>query len=225
MDRTVRRGEEFQPEQDDPRTGKAFPAQAESEDVLPEEPGRQIKREPDFLEPEPEERAEEPGHPKKKSVRAGSEGARQKETRRDMIRRLIAKEHISTQNELTQRLLEAGFSVTQATVSRDIRELRLVKIADGNGRYHYEMGQSAARDAFPGTFYSLFHGSVRAVDYAQNILVIHTYSGMAQAVCATMDSMEWPDVVGTLAGEDTIIVILRTEKAAEQLTERLQGML
>lgn len=142
-----------------------------------------------------------------------------------MIRRLISSEHISTQNELTQKLLDAGFSVTQATVSRDIRELRLVKIADGNGAYHYEMGKPAARDAFSGTFYSMFHSSVTNVDYAQNILVIRTYSGMAQAVCATMDNMEWAGVIGTLAGDDTIMVITRTEKAAAQLAEQLRNIL
>ncbi|MDD6213509.1 MAG: arginine repressor [Clostridiales bacterium] len=145
-----------------------------------------------------------------------------KNTRREVIRRLIANEHISTQVELSRRLEEEGFQVTQATVSRDIRELRLVKISDGNGSYHYELGKPVEKYHASSKFYSMFQSSVTGVDFAQNLVVIHTYTGMAQAVCATMDRVEWPGVLGTIAGDDTVLVITKTEETAKELVQTLQ---
>ena len=146
---------------------------------------------------------------------------RDKDSRRERIRQLITTERIATQMELSRRLEEEGFQVTQATVSRDIRELRLVKKSDGGGRYHYEVSEPAERYHASGKFYNLYTSSVTNVDYAQNLVVIHTYTGMAQAVCATMDEMEWPDVLGTIAGDDTVLVICRSEASAQELVATL----
>lgn len=146
---------------------------------------------------------------------------RSKDARREMIRRLISGERISTQMELTSRLQEEGFPVTQATVSRDIRELRLVKISDGEGSFHYEMGKQEEPFHASGAFYNMFQSSVTSVDYAQNLVVIRTYTGMAQAVCATMDQMEWPGVVGTIAGDDTVLIVARSEEKAAELVKAL----
>lgn len=150
------------------------------------------------------------------------EGSKSKDARRDRIRQLIAKEHISTQMELSKRLEEEGFQVTQATVSRDIRELRLIKTADGSGTYHYAVSKPSEKVPASGKFYTMFQSYVTNVDYAQNLVVIHTYTGMAQAVCATMDGVEWPGVLGTLAGDDTILVIARTEKLAKEFVALLK---
>ena len=150
------------------------------------------------------------------------ESPRSKNARRDVILRLTSKERISTQMELTSRLREEGFRVTQATVSRDIRELGLVKISDGGGTFHYEPGKTEEPFHASGTFYHMFQSSVVNVDRARNLVVIHTYTGMAQAVCATMDQMEWPGVVGTLAGDDTVLVIARSDEKAEELIQALQ---
>ena len=152
-------------------------------------------------------------------------GGKNKESRREMIRRLVSEERISTQMELTEKLQEAGFAVTQATVSRDIRELRLVKIADGNGRFHYENSAVSEPLHASGKFYTMFRGSVTGVDAAKNLIVIKTHSGMAQAVCATMDNLEWQQVVGTLAGDDTVLVITHTDEEAENLQNALRDML
>ena len=154
----------------------------------------------------------------KKDVR---ENGNAKATRREAILRLITSERISTQNELSRRLEEEGFPVTQATISRDIRELRLVKTA-GNGGYYYEVGKPAEKYHAPHKFYSLYQAMVRDVDYAQNLVVIHSDTGMAQAVCAAMDSMDWPGVLGTIAGDDTVLVVTRDEACAAELGQSLR---
>ena len=145
-----------------------------------------------------------------------------KMTRREAILKLIASENISTQNELSKRLEEEGFTVTQATISRDIRELRLVKTSGPDGEYRYQVSKPEEKYHASHKFYSLYRDSVVRVDYAQNLVVIHTYTGMAQAVCATMDGLEWPGVLGTLAGDDTVLVITRDENCARELTQTLQ---
>lgn len=145
-----------------------------------------------------------------------------KETRRETILRLIAGEKIATQNELSRRLEEEGFQVTQATVSRDIRELRLIKTSGGDGDYRYQVGKPTEKYHASGKFYSLYRDAVLSVDYAQNMVVIKSYTGMAQAVCATMDDLEWPGVIGTIAGDDTVLVIVRDEAYARELVQTLQ---
>lgn len=145
-----------------------------------------------------------------------------KMTRQEAILNLIENENISTQNELSKRLEEEGFAVTQATISRDIRELRLVKVADPNGNYHYAVGKPKEKYQASHKFYSIFLASVYKVDYANNLVVIRCYTGMAQAVCATMDSLEWAGVVGTVSGDDTILVVTRDEQVAAEMVKTLR---
>lgn len=147
-----------------------------------------------------------------------------KTRRHAKILELISEHDLETQDELLQYLREAGFDVTQATVSRDIKELRLVKTLSGSGRYKYSTGGETAPD-MSSKFYALFTDSALSVDAAQNMLVIKCMSGMAQAVCASMDAMYWKDFVGTLAGEDTIFVVCRTESAARETQESLRKLL
>ncbi len=157
-----------------------------------------------------------------KDISSSRELSSLKVIRQEAILNLIENENIATQNELSKRLEEEGFAVTQATISRDIRELRLVKVADPNGNYHYAVGKPKEKYQASHKFYSIFLASVYKVDYANNLVVIRCYTGMAQAVCATMDSLEWQGVVGTIAGDDTILVVVKDEQTAAEMVKTLK---
>ncbi|MEG0979963.1 MAG: arginine repressor [Oscillospiraceae bacterium] len=144
--------------------------------------------------------------------------------RQNLIIELINKDVISTQEELLKKLKENDYDVTQATVSRDIKELKLIKKVGQNGRSRYAINQSETDD-FLSKYFSILSGSVLSVDYAVNTSVIKCYAGMANAACAAIDSMDWEGVVGTLAGDDTIFVICRNEDAAKQLKESIEKMI
>ncbi|MEI3220469.1 MAG: arginine repressor [Lachnoclostridium sp.] len=122
---------------------------------------------------------------------------------------LINKYHIETQEELAEYLNREGFKVTQATVSRDIRDLKLTKIPTNDGRQKYAIHQTAETEMSDKYIRVLKDGYV-SMDMAQNILVIKTVSGMAMAVCAAIDSMKWNEVVGSIAGDDTIMCAIRS---------------
>lgn len=139
-----------------------------------------------------------------------------KKRRHSMILELIEKYSIGTQEELLEKLMENGFKSTQATVSRDIKELRLVKQMDENGNYRYAQGKSET-DEFLSKFNAIFAHSVVSCDCAGNMVVIKCFTGMAQAACATFDNMEWEGLVGTIAGDDTIFALCRTEDLAQEL--------
>lgn len=145
-----------------------------------------------------------------------------KEVRQEAILNLIENERIATQNDLSKRLEESGFTVTQATISRDIRELRLVKVAEAGGEYHYAVGKTMEKYQASHKFYSIFLASVVKIDYANNLVVVTCYTGMAQAVCACIDSLEWQGVVGTVAGDDTILIITRDEQTATEMVKTLR---
>ncbi len=147
-----------------------------------------------------------------------------KRKRHALILELIQQYEITTQDELLAKLRENGFEVTQATVSRDIKELRLVKAMSPGGQYRY-MASAAQGDEYLAKFYTIFSGSVISVDYAGNTCVLKCYSGMAQAACAAIDAMHFDGIVGTLAGDDTIFVLCRTPELTQQLKGSLDKML
>ena len=134
---------------------------------------------------------------------------------------IIAEHPIETQDELLTRLREEGFKATQATISRDIKDLRLVKTL---GKYRYVSASRSSTDIRT-NFSNLFSTSVNSIDVAQNLVVIKTLSGMAQAVCAALDSADYPSVVGTIAGDDTIFIACRTADLAVSLTEELKKLI
>lgn len=144
-----------------------------------------------------------------------------KKERQSKILELIAAHPIETQEDLQQELIKAGFDVTQATVSRDIKELRVVKLLDGNGVYRYAV---SGHGTSPKTlkYRDLFAHSVISVAYSMNDVVIKCHSGMAQGACAALDMMHCDNVLGTLAGDDTIFVITKTEADAKILVEKLR---
>ena len=137
---------------------------------------------------------------------------------------LIREQDIDTQEELLKKLRDCGFDVTQATVSRDIKELRLVKNLTSKGKYRYSTGQDNARDISL-KFYSLFSDSVLSVEAAQNIVVVKCITGMAQAVCASMDTINFQGIVGTLAGEDTILAVCKSNEIALERQEEFKKLM
>lgn len=147
-----------------------------------------------------------------------------KTRRHAKILELIKEYDIDTQDELLKYLRDSGFDVTQATVSRDIKELRLIKSLSRSGKYKYSTGSENTSDMSV-KFYSLFSDSVISVDSAQNIVVVKTMTGMAQAVCAAMDSMFWQGFVGTLAGDDTIFIVCKDETIAAQVNEEFKKLI
>lgn len=140
------------------------------------------------------------------------------------ILEIINNNAIETQEELQAHLRQAGYDVTQATVSRDIKELRLSKTPDRSGGYRYITAKSG-QEHISSKFHSIFSGAVVRVQYAQNIVVVNCLPGMAQGACAAMDSLHWNQVVGTLAGDDTFLCIATDERAAEDLTIELKKMM
>ena len=145
-----------------------------------------------------------------------------KAARWEMILKLIAEKDIGTQKELADALAREGFDVTQATMSRDIRELRLLKTAKEDGTYHYHLSGKPENHQASANFYSFFNSAVVRVETAMNQVVIHTYTGMAQAVCAALDGMAWNQILGTIAGDDTILIITRDERTASELGRKLR---
>lgn len=146
-----------------------------------------------------------------------------KTSRHKKILELISEYPIYRQEDLLDHLKNSGYDVTQATVSRDIRELRLVKTATPEGGYRYVTSATAGKTAHaPTRFEMIFRESVIRVDYANNIVLVKCFSGMANAACELFDSMVWSDVVGTLSGDDTFLVLMRSEDAAKMLCVELE---
>lgn len=147
-----------------------------------------------------------------------------KETRHAKIIELIRKYDVETQEELAGRLRDAGFTVTQATVSRDIRELGLSKVPGCSGRQKYGVLQPQ-EDPLEDKYSRVLKDGFASMDMAQNILVVRTVSGMAMAAAAALDALSFPEVVGSIAGDDTIFVAVRTVEETRLLTEKIQSIL
>lgn len=145
-----------------------------------------------------------------------------KKNRHEAIITLIDKEEIGTQEKLMTRLNDLGYNVTQATVSRDIKALKLIKTPISSGRYKYSFAGNETED-FSGKYYSILSHSVTNVDYAGNMAVVKCFSGMAQAACAAMDNLGIVNIVGTLAGDDTIFVLCRDEESAKEFKNYIEG--
>lgn len=146
-----------------------------------------------------------------------------KSARHQAILDMVEKYPIERQEELLEHLRGAGFKVTQATVSRDIRELRLVKTAMGDGSYRYLPANGSGKVAHSADrFETIFRESVLKVDYAGHMVLVKCFSGMANAACEVFDAQIWEDVVGTLSGDDTFFILMRTEAAAASIALQIQ---
>ena len=147
-----------------------------------------------------------------------------KKTRQGRIIDLIQTENIETQEELAKRLKDDGYHVTQATVSRDIRELKLSKVSDANGRQKYAVLQHEDAHLADKYIRVLKDGFV-SMDNAQNILVVRTVAGMAMAVATAIDAMKLQEIVGSIAGDDTIMIAVRTTEETKSVMEKIREVL
>lgn len=151
-----------------------------------------------------------------------------KTKRQEKILELIEKYDIETQDELVSLLVKSGYLATQATVSRDIKELRLVKVQTVNKDGRHRKSKYAANSVrneidtkFTDKFKSILSEMVIKISFAGHMVVLKTFSGMAQAACAAIDSLEIPDIVGSLAGDDTIFIVMSTENDAADFVKKL----
>lgn len=147
-----------------------------------------------------------------------------KSTRQAAILNLIDRQDIKTQKELAEKLRVQGFHVTQATVSRDIKEMRLLKVLTGLGEYKYATADQAEHSVSD-RFVRMFVDSVLSIEASGNIIVIKTLSGSANVAGEAIDSMRWPEVAGTLSGDNTILVIVRAHAEAADVVKKFNEIL
>lgn len=148
-----------------------------------------------------------------------------KSKRQQEILRIIGEKDVETQDQLLSELRVRGVQSTQATISRDIKELHLVKELTGYGVYKYAVSERKTSLNFAGRLRTIFKEGVTSFDLAQNIVVIKTMPGLASAACDALDGMDIPDMVGSLAGDDTAILIMRTNEAAVAFCDEIHKML
>ncbi len=147
-----------------------------------------------------------------------------KNARQTAILSIIENENVETQEELASKLRDRGILVTQATVSRDIKELRLLKVLSSNGSYKYATADNAERGVSD-RLVRIFVDSVLSIDYSENIIVIHTLAGSANAAGEAIDSMHWPEILGTISGDNTIFVAAKSKEIASSVVEKFQEIL
>ena len=147
-----------------------------------------------------------------------------KNRRHKLIRDIIENDNIETQYQLTDELRKHGFSVTQATISRDIKELGLVKVAYGENSFRY----SSPPGISPGNNFDrakrMMRDNLLRLDYSENIFIIKVLPGAAQAVAFCIDSLSWKEIIGTVAGDDTILLVIKNREQIPELMEKLQAM-
>ena len=146
-----------------------------------------------------------------------------KKDRQTLIAKIITEHRVSTQEELLDMLLSRGVNATQATVSRDIKELKIVKRADASGEYRYSMPAQTAEPS-RSKYMAILTGAAIATDVAMNTVVLKCHSGTAQAACVAIDQLGLQDVAGTIAGDDTIFILCYTAEAAAVLKEQLDAI-
>ena len=148
-----------------------------------------------------------------------------KDRRQAKILEIISHKDVETQQMLAQELLAAGFNSTQATISRDIRELNLVKELSINGNYRYISTTKENKTSNGDKLRKIFRESVNTVTYAQNLVILKTLPGLASAACSAIDNMEVPDFLGSIAGDDTAFLAMRDTAAAQRFSREIDNML
>lgn len=141
------------------------------------------------------------------------------------IREIVSERAVETQEDLADALREAGFSVTQATISRDIKEMHLVKVPTADGAYRYALPTEPSNFNPETKLHRLLNDVFVAIDHAENLVVMRTLPGNAHAVAWLFDALDWSEMLGTVAGDDTILLIARSRDAAETVVERVKGLL
>ena len=148
-----------------------------------------------------------------------------KNDRQRRILEIVEREPIDTQEQLQQKLQEQGVTCTQATISRDIKQLHLIKEPVGHGQYRYTVSSQRNRLNVADKLRTIFRESIISVDFAQNIVVVKTMAGLANAAAAALDGMNVPYMVGTLAGDDTAFLLMRDTESARTFCEEIHEML
>ncbi|KUO50540.1 MAG: ArgR family transcriptional regulator [Desulfitibacter sp. BRH_c19] len=148
-----------------------------------------------------------------------------KNLRQRKILELIKSYDIETQEDLVNKLRESSFDVTQATVSRDIKELSLIKIATGNNKYKYFVTAEPRHNLNMNRLSKLLKDSATSIDYSDNLIVIKTLPGVANAIASCIDHIQWPEVIGTIAGDDTILLVVKPKEAVQRNLEILNKLL
>lgn len=146
-----------------------------------------------------------------------------KNSRQRKILELIEKYDIDTQETLIERLAEVGITVTQTTISRDIRELKLVKGMTGKGTYKY-VSSAVKQESSAPVLNSVLTDAVVKVEAARNIVVLKTYTGMGNALGVCVDTLEHPYIVGSVAGDDTVLLVTKDDETAKMVEEKLKGI-
>lgn len=148
-----------------------------------------------------------------------------KNDRQAIILEIISQENIETQEQLLTRLQARGVRCTQATISRDIKQLHLMKEPVGQGVYKYAVSVNRTKLNVAAKLRTIFRECIVSIDYAQNMVVIKTMPGLANGACSALDNMEMNDIVGSLAGDDTALLVMRNTEAAELLCQEIKDML
>lgn len=146
-------------------------------------------------------------------------------TRHAKILEIINNKEIETQEELVEELRKIGMDVTQATVSRDIKELKLIKVLTSGGKYKYATISSQGDNLLTEKLVSIFTQTVLTIDYVNNTIVLKTLSGSASAAAEAIDTLKWDGIVGTIAGDNTIFVLARSNEKAEELVSKFKRLL
>ncbi|MDO4305529.1 MAG: arginine repressor [Eubacteriales bacterium] len=147
-----------------------------------------------------------------------------KVARHEKIIELIHQYDIDTQEELAAKLNEAGFKVTQATVSRDIRALKMTKVAGKDGKSRYAILEDSP-SSLSDKYTRVLHDALTSIDVGQNMIVIKTVPGMAMGVAAALDALKWPEILGSIAGDDTVMCASRTSEQAQAARDKLKSIL
>ena len=148
-----------------------------------------------------------------------------KTQRQAKIMEIISTHNVETQEQLQEELQNAGFRCTQATISRDIKELRIVKELTSFGTYHYTTSSTELTGSFSSRLNMIFRECITGFDYAQNMIVIHTLPGLANAAASAVDAMNMSVVLGTLAGDDTVFIVMRDNNAAAVFCGEIKNLL
>ena len=148
-----------------------------------------------------------------------------KTKRQAKIVEIISNTNVETQEQLLKALEEEGFTSTQATISRDIKELRIVKELTSLGTYRYSVSEKDAPPALTDRLNTIFRECVTSIDYAENIIVIHTLPGLASAAGSALDAMKINVVLGTLAGDDTVLIVMRDSNAAAAFSGEIKSVI
>ena len=146
-----------------------------------------------------------------------------KSARQEKILELIVRYEIETQDELIEKLSVEGFDVTQATASRDIKELKLTKTQTNKGKYRYV--RPISNDSSSANFNAAFAASIISVDVGENIVVVRTFSGMANAVATGIDNIRHSDILGSVAGDDTILIVTRSKDIAANICDQVKTIM